>query len=272
MAIITPVGNSEFDWSPKGKVLTKTASTGTQQDITDKDALFAAAKSYLSNKKAQIDATIEEGDATEICAPCQEPMAQVGEISKEVGTDAQKAVADLVDKAKKAEELAGKIGEAVEKVEQAVQEVKEVVGGDEVVPEEVEIEIEDDAEPVDADTEVIVEDENKDNGEEIEVEITDTDEDKGDEEAIELEVTDEEEGDDEDNEDEGEGKKEDEIIQESCKASKKVEMKSASTDSDGMVRVAKLSPSVKKKIYEYWKNDLGYIPDFCKLLVTDYEK
>jgi hypothetical protein len=49
-------------------------------------------------------------------------------------------------------------------------------------------------------------------------------------------------------------------------------MKSASTDSDGMVRVAKLSPSVKKKIYEYWKNDLGYIPDFCKLLVTDYEK
>ena len=257
MAIIAPVGNKEFNWSPKETVLSKTASTGTKAQETDKDALFTAAKNFLG-KKAQFnfDTIKDKEDDKEVkdeaCEPCLEPTTQVGEIAKEVdaGADAQKAVSDLVDKANKAQEVVEKVEEAVAKVEEAVQEVKNAVGAEieaEVaeekaegeIPEEVEIEITDDEEETPAEDTEVVEDAAAEKDEDKEIEIED-----------------------------GEGKKEDEIVQESCMANTKVQMKTAG-DADGMVRIAKLSPSVKKKVLDYWKNELGYVPDFCKLLVQD---
>ena len=144
MAIIAPVGNMEFNWSPREKSMTKVASTGTQAQETDKDLLFAAAKSFLG-KKAQFEMINDEKkDETneEPCDPCQEPTTQVGEIAKskktEVGADAQQAVTDLVDTAKKAQEVVEKVEQAVSKVEEAVQEVKNAVGAEVAEAEEVE--------------------------------------------------------------------------------------------------------------------------------------
>ena len=264
MAIIAPVGNMEFNWSPREKSMTKVASTGTQAQETDKDLLFAAAKSFLG-KKAQFEMINDEKkDETneEPCDPCQEPTTQVGEIAKskktEVGADAQQAVTDLVDTAKKAQEVVEKVEQAVSKVEEAVQEVKNAVGAEVAEAEEVEGEEGAETEEVPEEVEIEITDEEVPEGE-TEVEV----EDAGDEVEVEVEGKDEVKVDVED-----EGKKEDEIVQESCMASKKVEMKSAGS-SDGMVKIAKLSPSVRKKVYEYWKNELGYVPDFCKLLVQD---
>ena len=45
----------------------------------------------------------------------------------------------------------------------------------------------------------------------------------------------------------------------------------ASTEDD-FVRLSKISPANRKKLYSYWTQDLGYPPDYCKLLVKDYEK
>lgn len=54
-------------------------------------------------------------------------------------------------------------------------------------------------------------------------------------------------------------------------ASSKVEIKQGAT-SDGFISVAKLSPENKKLIRTYWKDILGYPPEYVDAMVTDYEK
>jgi len=278
MAVITPVGK-EFDWSPKEQTLVKSASTGKMvNSASDKDMLYEAAKKFV--KANMLDALPPAGGD----APCGEPpcnaldgaadiggldgaapdvvvdvaspedIDDAGAVGGAVGGDVQKAVKELVDKANKAEEIAGKVEEAVAKVEEAVQEVKDVVGivGEEVeevegnLPDEVEIEIDE-----------TDEDEEKEEGKPF-----GKDEDKAEHEENE---TPEEEAEEE------EKKDGDDIIQESkeaCASKKSPHMKSAAHDDD-LAKFASLSPSVKKKILDYWKNDLKYAPDYCKLLVTD---
>jgi len=260
MTLITPAGKQDFVWSPKQGDLTKIASTGKQ--ASDKDLLYAAAKKVV---KAQFDLEQKSPEATEevsgeVCLPCgkevttEEPLEGVEpETTEEVvedaavsgKSDAVKAVQELADKANKAEELAEKVEEAVSKVEEAVQEVKDVVG------------VKDDAGAVKP-------------------------EDKGDEEVeLEIEVEDEKDKKDEkkDKKDEKKDEKDeegekDEIVKESVEAcaTAKAEMKTAANDPDDLYKLSKISPTTRKKVYTYWKDYLDYAPDFCKLMVTDYEK
>ena len=37
-------------------------------------------------------------------------------------------------------------------------------------------------------------------------------------------------------------------------------------------KMSEISPTTRKKVYTYWAEYLGYPKDFCKLMVTDYEK
>jgi hypothetical protein len=39
----------------------------------------------------------------------------------------------------------------------------------------------------------------------------------------------------------------------------------------GFVKLGHLSPDVRKKVADYWTNDLGFPPEYVKLMVADYE-
>ena len=245
MTIITPAGKQDFSWSPKQAGLTKTASKGSKQ-ASDKDLLYAAAKKVV---KAQFDLEQAQNPTNvEVCAPCGEKVdvidngeaaideAAIGDtaIGEEVVEDAA-----AVSPANKAEELAGKVGDAVSKVEEAIQEVKSIVGG--------EGEKDDAGAP-------------KGDKDEIEIEVEVEDEEK------------DEKGEKEEKDDEDEGEK-DEIVKESVEAATaKAEMKTAANDPDDLYKLSKISPATRKKVYTYWKDYLDYVPDYCKLMVTDFEK
>lgn len=282
MTIITPAGKQNFVWSPKQSGLTKTAGTGTKQ-LSDKDLLYAAAKKVV---KAQFDLEQEKNpEDVEVCAPCGENInvaddgesvtmdggvEDIGgeaadisdvtdgseEVVKDVAvkTDAIKAVQELSDKANKAEELAGKVEEAVSKVEEAIQEVKSIVGnGDE-----------DDAGAPKA--------KGKGKGKKDD-EVAPEDDDEEKEVEIEIEVEDDDEKDEKEDDEKDEGDK-DEIIKESVEAcsTAKAEMKTAANDPDDLYKLSKISPATRKKVYTYWKDYLDYVPDYCKLMTTDFEK
>jgi hypothetical protein len=48
-------------------------------------------------------------------------------------------------------------------------------------------------------------------------------------------------------------------------------MKTAAVDSDDFVKTSKISTETRKKVYTFWSKYLGYEPDYCILLVSDYE-
>ena len=291
MAVITPVGK-EFDWSPKDQELVKAASASKTQPKSDKDLLYEAAKKVVTAQFMNMDKPVSMDGGVE--APCgssdggapsdsidgigegigesigegigdavkdvSSPEgaeglegAEVGEIG-EIGegeeggegsaSDVQQAVKELVEKADKAEEIASKVQDAVGKVEEAVEEVKSVIG--EGLPEEIEIEIGDVGEEGGEEGGESDDKEEKEEGKPFGKK-----EDK--EEHEEKETPEKEE-------------KEEEIVQES--STKKPQMKSSAAYND-LVPLASLSPSVKKKVYDYYKNDLKYAPDYCKLLVQD---
>jgi len=66
----------------------------------------------------------------------------------------------------------------------------------------------------------------------------------------------------------------DEIIKESVEAcsTAKTEMRTAANDPDDLYKLSKISPATRKKVYTYWKDYLDYVPDYCKLMTTDFEK
>lgn len=77
-----------------------------------------------------------------------------------------------------------------------------------------------------------------------------------------------------------EEKKDDEIIiksEEGCdekdeKAEKPDETEIMANADEEFVKMSKISPTTRKKIYTFWAEYLGYPKDYCKLLVKDYEK
>jgi hypothetical protein len=90
---------------------------------------------------------------------------------------------------------------------------------------------------------------------------------------VEVEIEDEEKDDEDGEEKEDEGEK-DEIIKESVEAcsAAKAGMKTAANDPDDLYKLSKISPATRKKVYTYWKDYLDYVPDYCKLMTTDFEK
>lgn len=299
MTLITPAGNSNFNWSPKESGLTKTASKGSKE-MSDKDILYAAAKKVVQAQMA-IDeaeetdlATIPEdgmGEGKMPCGPCEGKDGIVPEMGPSAGpsamspkpsagADAVQVVQELADKANKAEEQAANVEQALGKVEEAVQGVRDAVGtvdaaspagapdGEGAVPEEVvlDVEVEDDGEE-EVEVEVEIGDEKGEKGEEKEIEVEV--EDDG-EKEVEVEVEDEK-GDKGEKEEKEDGEK-DEMVKESIEAKNKaVEMKTAGETND-LVKTSKLSPCVRNKIYKYYKDILGYDGAYAKLMTTDYEK
>jgi len=263
MAVITPVGKFDFDWVPKAteskEEIVKTASANGKAKPkvvakTSKDLLYEAAKNVMAQfGDTEVEEDVATDDAVEDVADVAEDivddiegadkkddMAEDGEIdgAEAVAGDVQEAVAELVEKAEAADQLAEAVSEAVEKVEQAVTEVKNAVGG----------------EAVEA--------------------VEDMVGDAADEEVVEIEITDDSEGLG------GEDLGGEDIVVESnpgsgccgaMAASVKDDLKKLA-GADQLVKTSKISPTTRKKVLKFWKDDLGYVADYAKLMTTDYEK
>jgi len=290
MAIITPVGKMNFDWSPEEstKVVKTASANGKTKTVTDKDLLYLAAKKVIQaqfdeseaeekdadkdesadesaesavedvvevdidDTDAEVEVEVEDEDAeVEVEIP---DAADAGEESAII--DVQEAVAELVDKSEAADAVVDAVTVALDKVNQAVEEVRSAVGAA-------------------AGSEEVVSDDVVTDGIGGDV--------GGDDEVFEIEISDETEcgvcgdekpfGSDPDScckEEEGG----EDIIQEStgvaCASVKKALKKEAGADD--FVKTSKISPTTRKKVLKFWKDDLGYAADYAKLMVTDYEK
>jgi len=89
---------------------------------------------------------------------------------------------------------------------------------------------------------------------------------------VDLDVDDEEVDDDDDDDDD-----DDEVVEGGvgCGATNEDvgdENAEVVASSDDWVKIAKINPRTRKKITDYWANQLGYPKDFVKLMVKDYEK
>ena len=256
MAVITPVGKFDFEWSPKEtqNEMVKTASakgestTESPKEVvaekSDKDLLYEAAKKVVQaqfddSEVDEAEETVEEVEGAEGAEGAEgvEESAEViedevEEVSDSVdaGSDVQEAVAELVEKAEAADDVAEAIEVAVEAVEEAVQGVKDAVNGGS--SEEAIVELDEEG-----DTDAIVE-----------VDIVDDIEEGG-----------------------------EDIIQESdecCGAfaeSDKAELQKEA-GADDLVKTSKISPTTRKKVLKFWKDDLGYVADYAKLMTTNFEK
>lgn len=279
MSLITPAGKSDFDWVPKDLGLQKVASSG-KKPIDDREALFDAAKRFLAaqaeeekkkekedkpeDKMEKTSDDVEEVEVDEkLDADMPSDIAE-GDATEEVveegvkTDDVQAAVAELAEKAEKAEQVAEKVEEAVEKVEEAVQGVRDAVGG-EAMEAVIDMDTDDMGDEAAGDDEIVeieLENEPDNMPEEVELEIMDSDGIDGIDQGIE-EV------------------KEDEIVSGcGCAASsdKKVKLNTVSRTRNEFEKISKISPQTRNKVLTYWSKYLGYEPDFCKLLVKNYEK
>jgi hypothetical protein len=281
MAIITPVGKMNFDWSPEEstKVVKTASANGKTKTVTDKDLLYLAAKKVVQAQFDESEAAEEDKDESADESAVEDVVevdiddtdAEVEDEDAEVEVeipdaadageesaiiDVQEAVAELVDKSEAADAVVDAVTVALDKVNQAVEEVRSAVGAaagsEEVVSDD-----------------VAIDDIGGDVG--------------GDDEVFEIEISDETEcgvcgdekpfGSDPDScckEEEGG----EDIIQEStgvaCASVKKALQKEAGADD--FVKTSKISPTTRKKVLKFWKDDLGYAADYAKLMVTDYEK
>lgn len=250
MSIIMTAGNKKVDWSPKekqDKVIVKTASTEEQEvvEASDEDALFEAAKSVIEAAKKCDDCDCDPCECEEEGKEKEKETKEAASCGDAPVKEDSAMVFDVSDEEEGIEDGGeATVEEAIEKVEDALEEVKDAVGveGDEVS---------DDA---------IVEDE----GEVAELEIEVVDEEPVAEEGeifIESEPA----------------------CCESCGsalASTDDETKEATTEEvvgreassgEEFVRYAAISPANRKKLRQYWKSMLNYVPDYVDLMTKDYE-
>lgn len=276
MSIVMPAGKSTLNWSP----IIKQASAGGKP-VAEKDELYEAAKKVV---KAQFDAKcLEDGKMGAPGASADMPCENGGidgaggaggagglGDSTEIVEEIPGVVTDEVAKtepgaegATGAEGAVAKAQEAIEQAKAAVEEVALEIGVDtgaatEGVEESVEIDIPDEDDVVEVELEGEKCEGEKEEKKEFNFETKDKKKDKG-------------EGDKGDKGEKGEkeddGDKDGEIVKESTE-----DKEACASNANSFVKISALSPKTRKKLYNFWANELGYDKDYCKLLVTDYEK
>ena len=223
--------------TPSGNgTLSKTASSKGEEI---QDALLIAAKKGLAESAKNKKASIFDTQADQDVDTTQDVSNNVGETTE---------IADTADTADTIE----KIKDVETALEDVLNNIKDITNTESELPSDTET------------TEVAV-----DSDDDI-VEITLDDSD-----AIVDEVANEDECEkcEKCNCEKGECKCEDEdkdIIVES-EDEDEGEEKTANTVGR-FTRIASLSKETRDKVYDYYVNQLGYPKDYCKLMVTDYEK
>ena len=263
MSMIVPAGYKNIDWVPSDSEtktkLTKTAGIGDEvgdevvdvveevADVSGKDALYNAAKEVVDAMDAEgMDSEVEEVADVEVAEVSDDSV--VLDVEEEVVPEKgalDEAVEEVVE-----DVAVDKVEEVVEKIVEDVAELQDVVQGADDVTEIGE------EEAIEVDVEVEAPEDNEEEGLIVESE-PDLDC------ALAKDEAGEKKDGDKDKADEVDEKKEDE---------EEVSMdKSASVDGE-FVKFAKLTPSNRKKIISYWKNDLNYPADYVALMAKDYEK
>ena len=253
--MIVPAGK-KIDWAPSDDKLTKTASTENKEDI---NPLYEAAKSFFDNLKKQATEEEKKEDKKEEkkcekCGktPCACEQAKLDEKTPEIKTEipgvpgipeAPKAevsvsadASSIADAVKKVEDKAEAAEAKIKQVEKAIDAVSDAAAA----AKEVVVDL--------GDEEV-----------EIEVEVDEgTEDDKGDKEVGEDIVV----------------KSEPEIDAAACgtMASDKVAMDKSAATEEQFCRYSMISAPNRKKLVDYWVNQLGYPKDYVKLMVKDSEK
>ena len=277
MTLITPVGNSDFSWLPKGD-FTKTASTGSEPK-SYKDNMGDIAKLVLQ-KKAEKDAEDAEKDEKPKDDKPKDEKSEKPDFGKKEEkdekkedkpkgfdkkdeksaspeVDVQKAVSDLVEKSNKAEEIAVKVEEAVTKVEEAVQGVKDAVGAECGTCKDGKVE---GIEEI-GDTPSLPPTDGAMGESDLSGKVLPS---GGEEAAIDINVELPSEHDEHD-EHEMPGAKQDEIVVES-------EQPLMASSPNDFVRLASVSKETRDRVYKFWKEYLGYPEDYVTLMVKNYEK
>lgn len=265
---ITPAGNFDFDWVPKSS--------------TDKNVKTASEQQYDAVKKAGFDipgVASEENKGCEKCkcSPCKcektekescmgDSEAVVIDVDPVASPEGSSAMPDAaLDVAKedglitplegeKVEDVAAvTVEQATAKIEDAVEEIKGAVG----VAKEVELEVSEEGALLDgkvddkAEIDVSFEEGSKgDNEKEADIEKTSKEDKKSPASASPASAS---------------------PASASPASCDKKDACEASAD-DEFVRYAKISPSNRKKLIDFWKKDLGYVPEYVKLMTMDYEK
>lgn len=287
MSIVMPAGNKKFDWIPQGlKSLVKTASTDSEEgadvEASDdlNDSLYNAAKAHVEATKDMCDECEKKvckcnGDcecAGEVCK-CEKEASTDEEVkdakedeevkeamfydhdTSEMGAEevgGSDEVVEVVEEVGGSDEVAEEVAEevaidsveeAVEKVEDAVSELKDAVSDtDEVHDEEVPAEIEVEVEEVAAET------------------CQECGQEKGGMEEIIVES-------------------DPMKMEEGCMASEETETVEAETEkvekdasTDAYEKYAGINKQNQEKLRRYWKEDLGFPPEYVDLMIANSEK
>jgi len=263
--MIVPAGYKSVKWVPsetKTK-LTKTAGIGDEvidvveevADVSGKDALYNAAKEVVDAMDAEgMDSDVAEVENTEVSDVSDvSDDSVVLDIEEEEVVPEEGALDEAVEEV--VEDVAvDKVEEVVEKIVEDVAELQDVVQGADAVTEIGEEEV------VEVDVEVDVPEDNEEEGL-----VVESDPDLG------CALAKDEAGEKKDGDKEDTVEAEEEV-DEKKEGEEDVSMdKSASVDGE-FVKFAKLTPSNRKKIISYWKNDLNYPADYVALMAKDYEK
>ena len=237
MSLITPSGNSMIDWSPRHEEkMVRVAGKGQKSAPvkTDRDLLYEAARNALK-KRAQEEPIVED----EPIGNLGNDTSMVDEVSDgadlEVDVDVADNAIDEVDVEIDEETGDVEVSAALEEAASALENAQSAVGRalDAV---EVDVDVVDEDEVVEIDFDETTPETDKDN--------------------VDVDV----------NIDAVPGEEDDTLMVES-----EEDMVTARTAND-FVKISKLSPENRKKIYNFWVNELNYPKDYVKLMVTDYEK
>ncbi len=262
MALITPAGKPNFNWSPERdtKGLTKTASKGNQEEQSDKDILYKIAQGIVDGYGDESDTMDEiniEQDTESTSDEVTEPTdTVVEEVSEEVDAFSDET----------SDETGGTLEESVQDLSEAISDASSALA-------EVEVKVDEVADAANVSVE------GEGSVDEIEIEIIDdegTMDDSAIEEVEEVEISISDDGEvtDEATETPEESGGED-IIQRSAEDDNTGECDKTATaakSSDSMVKLSKINPTTKKKIYDYFVNQAGWPKDYAKLMTTNYEK
>jgi len=256
MSIIMPAGNGRSDWSPN-KGLNKTASTSPEEN--DKNLLYEAAKKVVAEFGGECCGPLG-GDDFQVDL-VDDGMGEVSEVSDEVEDVVDDVEGDLgEDLGGDLDSVDGSVEEAVESAEVALEEavdalhaVKDAVGGD--------VDVVDDGLDDGLDDEI-----------EVEVEIDEAPDGDVDDDAPEDDELIIESEDDTCDACDGTGHKAVETEGNAgCYAGEEAELEKEASSGE-FVKMSAISPTNRKKLYDYWTKQLDYPKDWVKLMVKDYEK